>query len=351
MTEENIYESLREDRLRAVESIMSLLKQVGDQEKMYLDGIREGLNISIREGRLSNAVIYGLGGSGIVGSIASTMLNDYSPLPLISFNGASLPSWVGTQSLLILISYSGNTIEVVNQAVKAAEKRMPACVICSGGRLDQISRERGLPVVKVRAGLTPRMAVPEMLGAASSILERAGVVPKASLKLRDALPILKKINESCSPSIEALKNPAKLAALHIYRRLPVVVCSSPLYPAALRLKNQLNENSKMPCIVVEVPEAMHNTLEALPYTESDKYLSIRWSGEDEYLAFQMDYLRRLLGDLVLEKRFEGNHIEAMLSALMWADYVSIYLAALRKVDPLPVENITRFRRDLDKLKK
>jgi glucose/mannose-6-phosphate isomerase len=328
-----------------------MLQQTMDQESLYLDGIRKGKSIEPRVRGALKVVFYGLGCSVIVGLLAEYMFSDFAEIPLLSYRGASLPKWVWRDSFLVLVSYSGNTLEVIECAKKSVERGVATCVVCSGGRLERLAIEKNLPMVKVRGGLTPRMAVPEMLGAVCSLLEASNAVRNATKLLENALPALRETNAYYSPRSDPPTNTAKVAAIHLHSHLPVVVCSSPLYPVALRLKNQLNENAKTPCIVVEAPEAMHNTLEALPFTSQDRYLSLRWAGEDLGLAFQMDYLKNLLSDITLEQRFGGSIIEASLSALAWSDYTSIYLAALRKVDPVPVQNISRFRGELDKLMK
>lgn len=331
-------------------SINSMLQLIDRQGEFYLKGLDEGrkINVSARDARIS--VFYGLGGSGIVGQLASTIYQNHAKTPLLTYTTASMPSWVGRDSFVVLLSYSGETYEALTALRQVIAKGAAAVAVCSGGSLDRLARENGLPVVNVSKGLTPRMAVPEMLGVVTAILDSAGLTERAEETLQTSLKTLEKIRASFSVHSDISANTAKKAALMLLNRLPHAVSESTLLPVALRLKNQLNENAKRPCIVIDIPEAMHNTLEALPYTRRDKYILYRWTGEDRAVAVQLDFLKRFLGGKVFEARFDGSLAETVITAVAWSDYVSIYLAALENVDPLPVSKISALRRELEKLK-
>ncbi|MEM4151880.1 MAG: SIS domain-containing protein, partial [Nitrososphaerota archaeon] len=199
-------------------------------------------------------------------------------------------------------------------------------------------------------GLAPRMSVPEMVGAVASLLNDMDIVSGAEEKLLVSAKSLEKVRESLSAHADLPENSAKRAALFLLDHLPHAIVESTLFPVALRLKNQLNENAKRPCIVIDVPEAMHNTLEALPNTRRDRYIIYRWDGEEELIRLQLEFLKRLLARRVFEARFSGDIVETVLSAIMWSDYVSIYLAAHQNIDPLPVSKISAIRRELARLK-
>jgi fructoselysine-6-P-deglycase FrlB-like protein len=99
-----------------------MLQQTMDQESLYLDGIRKGKSIEPRVRGALKVVFYGLGGSGIVGLLAEYMFSDFAEIPLLSYRGASLPKWVWRDSFLVLVSYSGNTLEVIECAKKSVER-------------------------------------------------------------------------------------------------------------------------------------------------------------------------------------------------------------------------------------
>jgi len=341
---------LSADTLRGRASIDSMLKLVERQDELYLKGLDEARSSKLPEAGAEAVIFYGLGGSGIVGHISSAIFQDVSTTPLLTFNTSTIPNWIRGGMLVVLLSYSGETLEVLRAARSLTTRGVRAVVICSGGRLEGVARDANIPLVKVTAGLAPRMAVPEMVGAVAGVLDAVGAARGAGGVLERSVRSLSEARNNYSPDVDLPENAAKRASLFLRNRLPHAVAGSSLYPAALRLKNQLNENAKKQCILIDIPEAMHNTLEALPTTPRDGYIIYRWGGYDVAIAVQLDFLARLLGGRVLEVQFGSTLAEAMLSAIMWSDFVSLYTAALLNVDPLPVSKISAVRRELEKLK-
>ena len=72
------------------------------------------------------------------------------PVPAAVVRGYELPAWVGPSTLVVAVSYSGNTEETL-ACVEAALARgcTPLCV-ASGGRLAALAAERGLPLSPCR---------------------------------------------------------------------------------------------------------------------------------------------------------------------------------------------------------
>ncbi|MEM2197537.1 MAG: SIS domain-containing protein [Nitrososphaerota archaeon] len=341
---------LSAESLESRPAIETMLQLVDKEAELYRKGVEAARGTRTSRGGAGPVVFYGLGGSGIVGHIASTIFQQDSKTPLITYTTSSLPTWIGPDTIVFLLSYSGETVEVLRAAQKVLHARVSAVAVCSGGSLERLARDNGVPVVCVTKGLAPRMAVPEMVGAVASLLNDMDIVSGAEEKLLVSAKSLEKVRESLSAHADLPENSAKRAALFLLDHLPHAIVESTLFPVALRLKNQLNENAKRPCIVIDVPEAMHNTLEALPNTRRDRYIIYRWGGEEELIRLQLEFLKRLLARRVFEARFSGDIVETVLSAIMWSDYVSIYLAALQNIDPLPVSKISAIRRELARLK-
>ncbi|MEM0482464.1 MAG: SIS domain-containing protein [Nitrososphaerota archaeon] len=341
---------LSPESLKSRAAIDTMLQLIDKQSELYMRGIEDAQSAHIQATDAELVVFYGLGGSGIVGHIVSTLFQQKSKTPLIAYTTASIPVWVGPNALVTLLSYSGETLEVLEAARRVLQNGAKAVAICSGGSLQRLALDEGIPAVKVTEGLPPRMAVPEMVGAAVSILDRAGIVTGAEKELTYSVKSLERAKNTFSAQAELPDNSAKRAAIFLLDHLPHAVSESTLHPVALRLKNQLNENAKKPCVVIEVPEAMHNTLEAIPETRQDRYIIYRWSGEGESIRIQLEFLKKLLGKRVFEERFNGTLSEVVLSAIMWSDYVSVYHAALQNIDPIPVSKISALRRELAKLK-
>ena len=101
-----------------MEKMRSLIQAFPAQLK-HAWGIAQSSPIDFNGWTPANALILGMGGSGISGAIASKMLLDTSPVPIIANNDYTVPAWTGNATLVVACSYSGNTEETL-AALEAA---------------------------------------------------------------------------------------------------------------------------------------------------------------------------------------------------------------------------------------
>ena len=119
----------------------------------------------------------------------------------------------------------------------------------------------------------------------------------------------------------------------------------------MRLKAQINENSKMPALVVPFPELDHNDLVGwcLNPEQREKFVLIILRGKDdnERIAKRVDVTRELLWNEfadIHEVRSAGESpLARVLSLVQYGDYLSCHLARLSGVDPVPVDRITKLK--------
>jgi glucose/mannose-6-phosphate isomerase len=124
-------------------------------------------------------------------------------------------------------------------------------------------------------------------------------------------------------------------------------------PVARRWKTQLNENAEVPAFFAILPEADHNEICALPGASDMAPLHtvlLRDPTHDERLARRVALTAKLAsaagaGGASVGARGE-TPTERVMSLVLLGDLVSVYLAALRGVDPTPVDAIEGFKRVL-----
>ncbi|HEX5851611.1 MAG TPA: SIS domain-containing protein, partial [Solirubrobacteraceae bacterium] len=117
-------------------------------------------------------------------------------------------------------------------------------------------------------------------------------------------------------------------------------------PIAYRWKTQINENSKQPCFWNELPELDHNEIAGWEgAADLGRFSAIFLDDSDAHprVKERMDLTERLIaGNAAASFRLETRGqtaIERVVSLVLLGDLVSIYLAALRGVDPGPVRLI------------
>ncbi len=126
--------------------------------KQLSDAISIGSNAKLTPSKngISNVLICGLGGSGIGGSIVSELVVGYANVPINVTKGYFIPSYVNENTLVIASSYSGNTEETLNCVELAAAKHAKIVSVTSGGKLLDISKEKGYDHIVVPGGMPPR---------------------------------------------------------------------------------------------------------------------------------------------------------------------------------------------------
>ena len=70
-------------------------------------------------------VIAGMGGSASAGDLVATCAAERVEIPIVVHRGYGLPSVAWDEALVIAVSYSGNTAEVLSAAETARARRLP----------------------------------------------------------------------------------------------------------------------------------------------------------------------------------------------------------------------------------
>jgi glucose/mannose-6-phosphate isomerase len=321
-----------------------------DQMTSFPSQLTSSLSVDIRRDvEAENVVVGGLGGSAMGGDVLAEYMAMNSSAPTFVVRDTTLPRWADERTLVILISYSGNTRETASMYASARERGCPMVIITSGGKLMDVAEREGLDVVKVPPGYQPRAALGHLLGSAACIVESVGLAPMAS-DIRAFLPSLETLMQDLLPSSPQARNAAKRIALRLLDTVPFVYAPRPMRSAATRWQTQINENSKMLCLSGEVPEMDHNQIvgwiDGARDGRNRPVMLLPRSGG--YMA--LDLMRATIElfddhdiDTVVADLEGASPLESALHGIMLGDFVSYYLAILRGVDPTPVPSIKELK--------
>jgi len=326
--------------LDRMENTPSRLKPPVDAENTFSKSFDEPRNV----------VIGGVGGSGIAGDIVTDYLKTRSNIPISVCRAYNLPSYVDENTLFVAISYSGETHETLKLLEYANKRRAMVASVTSGGTLLATSRALKIPYLKVAGGLPPRVALPELLASTLFALGKAFLVEDFDMVLGHASRALATEIQSVRVSIPTSNNKAKQMAERLHDRLPLLLGPEERLSVLRRFKNELNENSKMPAIYMSVPECYHDDiegLESLGKLSSVQPILLR-TKETENQSKTSESLLGLLKELGFPPiiTFQGqgeNVLSELLTAITVGDFVSVYLALLRRMDPTTLHLIPKFR--------
>jgi len=300
--------------------------------------------------KLSNIVVLGMGGSAIGGDILQALSLEKSKKPVFVNRDYTIPTWIGKNSLVIAVSYSGNTEETLSALEMAKNLGATVWGISSGGAL---SERVGENYLKIPSGIPPRAALGYTLAPVLALLEKRNLIDFSPEEKEETLRVLEEIKtENISGG------PAKLLAEQIKGFIPLVYGPGALGGvAARRWKCQINENSKAPSFWGEYPELNHN--EMVGWEEPKELLQkIRIVHLLDYAAHPRNQKRmEITGELLQKKGIKVSLVPSrgkypltrVLSLIFFGDFVSYYLATSYGVDPVPVELIESLKEELKKV--
>jgi glucose/mannose-6-phosphate isomerase len=296
-------------------------------------------------------VVCGMGGSAIGGDLFRDLSSKMVPVNVSVVREYDMPKHVSEKSLVIAVSYSGNTEETLECFKQACEKGSRIIGIASNGLLEEACSKLKIPFIKVPAGYQPRAALPLLFIPLLKIAEKIGFPMVGDNELKRLCGLLDDYNRVLFPAFPSENNPAKKLAAKLYGKLPVIYSLGHLKSVALRYKDQINENAKMRAMCDQLPELNHNEVEAWERADFKELLYIILIDT----RFKNKYIAESIRELVSKIEAEGvgvsvltprggTMLEEMLSAILFGDWVSYYLAILRRVDPTPVSLISEFKK-------
>ena len=285
-------------------------------------------------------VVCGMGGSAIGGELAAAAIGDRALRPVRTIRGYALEPWFAGDALVLCASYSGNTEETIACFEAAGAAGAERVALTTGGRLAELAREAGVPVIGVPGGIQPRAAVAYMVVAALECAATCGAAPSLRGEVEAAGALLR----------DLLDDPrAGDVAGALEGRVPIVYGAGLTDPVATRWKTQINENAKLPAFRSTLPEADHNEICGYgPGGFAAVFLEDR--GQQERIGRRIEVTARIAAEAGLavqrvESRGETG-VERVMSLVLLGDLVSVRLAELTRVDPTPVDAIEALKREL-----
>lgn len=337
-------------------SMGSLLESFPQQVQ---SAVELGQKVSLESpGRIANLVVCGLGGSAIGGEIVRCAVERVTRIPMLVSRDYRLAAFVDASSMILLSSYSGNTEETLSSYAAARSARAHAVCITSGGRLAELARADGLPLVLVPGGLPPRVAVGFSAFVILGCLRALELVPDMTQEIRETIDVLKQLVSRYRQGVPESSNPAKRLALDLHGKIVAVYGSTGLTEAAAtRWRGQMEENAKNLAFHHVLPEMNHNELVGWECpAEVLRRLAVvflRDRGEHVQVKRRFELTRDLIAGpagCVHDVWSDGKSLLARVFSLVsLGDFTSLYLAYLNGVDPTPVHAVETLKRKLSDL--
>jgi glucose/mannose-6-phosphate isomerase len=330
----------------------------------------------------------GAGSSAFAGDALAAICGPGTSVQVAGVSGYQLPGWVGAADLVIAVSRSGQTAEVLALASEAARRGCDLVVVSApGSPLQQVAQRARGTFIPVTAGGPARSTPWALTVPLLVIASRLGVTQIDAATYESVAVAMEDMSHQCRPSSESFVNPAKSLALDLVGTLPVIWGGSPLAAvAARRFSSQLAANAKYPSMHGILPGAGHDQVAVFdgPFapvpepefpaaedygdaafgelTDDDvselddageSAASLRLvlladeAGEHEAVARARAAAATLAGARGLaltELSLEGSHpLLRLAGTVQLLDYASVYLGIAGGIDPLAIAAIKDLR--------
>jgi len=266
-----------------------------------------------------NVVIVGMGGSYIAGLTFKAMYEDEMKMPIDVRHSIS---YINSHTLYVLISYSGNTKEVLNALKKL--KRVHGenvLVISSGGKLISEARKRKAEIIKIKKGIHQRFTFAECFFPLLKIFEKSGYLGSKTEEIN-------RIVRTLIGSTDKIDKGAKILAARLKNENPIFYSSDYFYPAAYRFQTALEEDAKIVCHSNKITELFHNELEALPASYFFPVLIIDDKETKEYKK-QIKFFKKHIRFYTELRGNDYSREERMFLLFYLADFLGYYLSEMK----------------------
>ncbi len=298
---------------------------------------------------INNVLICGLGGSGIGGTIVSQLLAKEITFPIVVNKDYKIPSFVGKNTLVICCSYSGNTEETIMMYEQAKAKDAEIAIISSGGKFIELAQKNKHNFIQIPADFPPRAAFGLSFPQLLFVFSKYQLIDSNKItEVEAAIDLLDKEETQ-------IKEKAKEIAQKLFNKTAVIYSDASFEGVATRFRQQINENAKMLCWHHAIPEMNHNEL--VGWRKKDENLAVvvlRNSSDFDRNSKRMDYsIKNIFSNYtstIIEIFSKGD--TALIQSLYHihlGDWVSVYLAEMKKIDATEVDVITGLKTFLSEI--
>src|SRR2546423_7901440 len=222
----------------------------------------EARTVALPEVVPEGVAVVGMGGSGIAGAILRAVVDPVMVVPVLTVKGYDLPACVGPGWLVLAVSYSGETEEVLAATQHALEAGIDVVAVTRGGTLEAVVAGAGGTVITAAADVAvPGAGVGALAVPGVVLVDRLGLVPEDAFDVAAASAQAARRRDACQVSVPEADNPAKQLARAMEGKVPLFYGGGLLGGvAAYRAKCDVNENAKTPAFSHVHPELDHNEI-------------------------------------------------------------------------------------------
>ena len=333
-----------------------MLKRIGEMPHQCSEAWRSAMSFPLPPdySGVDKVVILGMGGSAIGGDLLRSLMLGEAKIPILVHRDYDLPPLVNERTLVIASSYSGNTEETLSSFSQALNTPAKKLAITTGGRLKALADESSVPAFCFKYAAEPRAAFGYSFFSLLGLFQSLGIISIQLKDIDETIRILGELTARFDKGAPLETNPSKQLATKLWGHLIIIYGAGILSKVAFRWKTQFNENSKTSAFSECLSELNHNAVVGYKFPEwlAEKGFVVMLRSPTLHPRILARY--KVTAELLTDAGIPHEVVDAkgesplaqMMSAVLFGDYVSYYLALLNGVDPSPVAAIDYLKRRL-----
>lgn len=339
---------------------MNSLKATENYDVQFEEALRISRDFKIEKNDFSFheiAILGTGGGSSIAAGLLRSFLFDELQIPVIINQGYDIPAWLDSNSLVFVVTHSGNTEETLSAFQQAKTRGAKIYCITSGGKLKTMCAENQIPCLIVPKDIGhPRRDIGYIFIPLLNMLAQLGLIQDKTAEIEELITMFSELKEKYKPEVSIEQNLAKQIAQELQDYIPIVYGSLDFYDSvAWRIKNQFGENSKLMAFYNNIPSLHHD--EAVGWEMPSELLSkfyLLLLRDDELDTPKLKKRKNITMEILKNRMGKIREIYAqgptrlcrMFSLVYLGDFITLYTPICRGIDPTPVEIINLFKQKM-----
>jgi len=292
---------------------------------------------------IANIVLVGAGAAGQAGALVLEAVGPTIPVPIVVHRGYGVPNFVDESTLVVAISFDGETSETLEAAQDALVDGATVVCVSGGGELHAWAVANDLvhlpvmPDAPVERAAIGSLAVPVLV-----LLDRVGMYPGAEAWIDAAIAqATVRRNELITE-----QNFARRLARQLGRTFPIIYGGNgPGGTAADYWKAQFNQNAKVAAFSNQVPELTHDEIAGWGQDgdvtrQIFQVFMLRHDFEHPQVSSRLAAVEEVLVEVVgavhvIEAAGDGL-LAQLLDLELIGQFVSLHAAVEQSIDPGPV---------------
>lgn len=317
--------------------------------------------------KIKNILVIGMGGSALGAHIIESL--NILTVPITICHDYVIPKWVNNETLVLAISYSGETEETLSGTEQALNSGATIVGITTGGELAEILKNKParLDDSSRSGGNIPVCIIDTKNNPCGQPRFGVGIIMMTMMKIFTAHNLCTLSKNEIAGGMEELiewqNNKSQIVLGEIYERVKllkdniiILVYAEHLSNVGRFVRNQIHETGKTLALAHEIPELNHHLMEGLSFPEENKKLLHFIFLESDFYKDKIKKRYAVTKDVLDKQGIKYSSVKIdgetpfsqVLIAMLRGMYFAYTLSYVHEKDPSEIPWVNYFKEQMGK---